>query len=60
MHTPALYFEVFSILVIALLGCVLLSLNLPGWGLIATAGILCTFSVGLRAPRFFAATTKSA
>lgn len=48
MNTKALYFELTSIFLILALGLILLSINLPGWGLIAVAAALLVLSCGLR------------
>lgn len=47
MGSPV-YFEVTAIIVLAIMGSVLLSLNLPGWGLITTSAVLAALSLALR------------
>ena len=48
MNDNALFFELFSILLLLGLGMFLLAVNLPGWGLISIAALLTTISYGLR------------
>lgn len=48
MYTPALFFELFTITSLLVLGITLLSLALPGWGLIIIAGLLSMLSMSLR------------
>lgn len=48
MNDKSLYFELASIALLLALGCVLLLLALPGWGLIYSAVLLSALSFSLR------------
>ncbi|MCV6588965.1 MAG: hypothetical protein OIF57_08055 [Marinobacterium sp.] len=48
MNTSSLYFELAAITLTLVLGITLLSVNLPGWGLITVAALLAALSFGLR------------
>lgn len=48
MNDNSLYFELFSIALLLCLGSLLLSVGLPGWGLIAIAALLTVLSFSLR------------
>lgn len=48
MHDQSLYFELFSIVLLLCLGVFLLTVGLPGWGLIIVSALLAALSSGLR------------
>lgn len=48
MSDSSLPFELSAILLLTIIGSALLLLGLPGWGLIATAFLLASMTVGLR------------
>ena len=48
MTDSSLPFELSTILLLTLIGCGLLFVGLPGWGLISTAFLLASMSIGFR------------
>ena len=48
MKSYSFYFEVFSILLLLMVGCLLLALQLPGHSLIVVAGLLALLCISLR------------
>ncbi len=48
MKDKSLWFEVIAIVMLLTNGLALVSVNLPGWGLVGIAGLLAVISITLR------------